>query len=1026
MDPDLSFAERKALEASNYSAFGGFSLIQTRKDIEELLGRIGQRGFFDEYTKHDISHIDAMLSKTEWLIPEETQEILTAADWLLIVLSAYFHDLGMLVTKEEYDKRAESGFEKYQTDVLLTNDANGRDYSARLSSLNDDERERFLYQEFVRDNHAVRVKNWILGEDSVASGVSTLMMNEVQRILQPLEPVFRDDLAQVCESHHLEDLYDTDIYPVRQFYGPHDQESANVQYAAVMLRTIDLLHVTRDRTPSIAFRVINPTDPISQVEWAKQMAVRTVQAMWGLDSDGNRSETAPRDTIAVYAKFTDEDGFFGLTSYLRYAVKQLRKSYEWVQRSNVANGLRYQFPWKHIDTTHIKAKGFLAQTFQFSLDQTKVLDLLTGHTLYNDSNVVLRELLQNSIDAVRLQHGAASHLAGNVWVRWDGDSRTLEVRDNGSGMTQEIIENNLLKAGSSRYQEPEFRKKNPDFNPISRFGIGVLSTFMVADEVEILTCHPDEIEARQLSLRSVHGEYLIRTFSKSEVRQDIVPHGTIVRLKIRPSANVKDVLRIAQKWIVLPECTVLVDNGADKYTQVGYASVADALRDAIARHRSDLHEQLDGDKIRIVEKQLEGLSIAYAVRYNEYFSEWTFLPFPSGIEHGSSLAGTCVGGIRVESFPPGFRRASGVWALANAWGPHAPRTNVARSAIDSTPEFQRVVEKIYSAYCDHVRKEVDEIQSVRSYSLTWATGEAAIISNILAANEAQPISRSSLRQVLSEVPLFLLEEGGARKQASADDLLAFDALFMTESAVMEHIEYLLRELPGGSRASVMKVLAGGEEKIDELEPVICTRLGRDNHVDDFFLSSWQVSEMKASQEERRCDFKWIKRESGLLWSSTNLEEAGLERLLSEVDPYGRRRGGTHMMRIPVESVVVDGFAEGEVGVRVGGELYLIPDHPWSSLVERMKQDPDWQGPSDQRIVTLSWMIGILVSMANSNMGFGRTLNRVDDVIDDLRIHSRRMEVSHLVDFEEFAAAATSSTLRFFDTRRWQRWDTRTL
>ncbi|MFD9115884.1 HD domain-containing protein [Streptomyces bottropensis] len=1024
MNTSLSFAERQAQEASNYSAFGGFSLTQTRQDVEELLGRIGQRGFFDEYTKHDISHISAMLEKLEWLIPEGTKQILTTADWLLIVLSAYFHDLGMLVTKDEYDRREESGFEKYCTDVLLTDDANGRDYAARLGGLSEDERERFLYQEFVRENHALRVKNWILGEDSTTPGVSTRMMTEVQRILQPLEPVFRDDLAQVCESHHLEDLYDTDIYPVRQFYGSHAQEAANVQYAAVILRTIDLLHVTRDRTPSIAFRVINPTDPISQIEWAKQMAVRTVQSVWGLDSDGNRSETAPRDTIAVYAKFTDEDGFFGLTSYLRYAVKQLRKSHEWIQRSNLANGLRYQFPWKHIDTTHIKAKGFLAQTFQFSLDQAKVLDLLTGHTLYNDSNVVLRELLQNSIDAVRLQYGTASHLDGRVWVRWDGESRTLEVRDNGSGMTQEIIEKNLLKAGSSRYQDPEFRKKNPNFNPISRFGIGVLSTFMVADEVEILTCHPDEDEARQLSLRSVHGEYLIRTFSKSDVRQDIVPHGTSVRLKIRPSANVKDVLRIAQRWIVLPECTVLVDTGSGKNTQVGYASVADALRDAIARYRSDLHEQLDEAKIRIVEKRLEGLSIAYAVRYNEYFSEWTFLPFPTVPDQGNSLAGTCVGGIRVESFPPGFRRPSGVWALANVWGPHAPRTNVARSAIDATPEFHRAVEKIYSAYCDHVREEIEELQSVRSYSLTWATGEAAVISNILSAKDAHPVSRSSLRQVLSKVPLFLLEQGGVRRQASADDLLEFDALFMTESAVIEHIEYLLRELPGGSRTSVMKVLADSRNKVDQLEPVICTRLGRDAHVDDFFLSSWQVSQMTASQEERRCDFKWVKQECGLLWSSTDLAEAGLERLLADTDPYGRRRIGQQMIRIPVGSVAVDGFAENEVGVRVGNELYLVPDHPWAGMVERLKQEHDWQGPSDGRIATLSWLIGALVSMASSSFEFGRSASRVDDVLDDLRIHSRRVEISHLVDFEAFAAAATSSTLRFFDTRRWQRWDAR--
>ncbi|GHE90523.1 HD domain-containing protein [Streptomyces fumanus] len=1010
-----SLAEQKADQASQYSAFGGFSVLQAKQDIEDLLGRIGQLGFFDQYTKHDVSHIDAMLEKLDWLIPDDTKEHLTSADWLLIVLSAYFHDLGMLVTRDEYESRHESGFDKFRADVLLTDDADGRDYEARLAVLSDEDRERFLYQEFVRENHALRVKNWIVGDDSPAAGICTAVMSEVQRILQPLDPVFRDDLAQVCESHHLEDLYDTGIYPVQQYYGNDSQESANVQYAAVLLRTIDLLHITRDRAPSIAFRVLNPSDPISQVEWAKQMAVRAVKPVWGLDNDGNRNETAPRDTIGVHAKFTDGDGFFGLTSYLRYAAGQLRKSHDWIQRSNKANGLNYEFPWKYIDTSRVEAKGFLTQTFQFSLDQTKVLDLLTGHTLYNDSDVVLRELMQNSIDAVRLQHGVKSPSNGKVLVKWDSSTRTLEVRDNGTGMTQAIIENNLLKAGSSRYQDAEFRKKFPTFNPISRFGIGVLSTFMVADEVEIVTCHPDENEARQMSLRSVHGEYLVRTLNKTDIDKGLLPHGTCVRLKIRPSADVGDVVKIAQKWIVLPECEVTVDASSGKPVRVGYDSVGSALRATISRFGADFSERLDKSKIRIVEKELDGLSIAYAVRWNEYFNEWVFLPFPGPVREADTLAGTCVGGIRVEGYPPGFRRAYGVWALANAWGPRAPRTNVARTAIDSTPEFARVVEQIYSAYCDHIREEVEELQSVRSHSLTWATGEAAIISGIFSAKDSVPISSPSLRQSLGKVPLFLLEQGGTRRHASAEDLLQFEALRMTESTVMEHIEYLLRELPGGSRASVMKVLAGTDDQREDPEPVICTRLGRDRHVDEFFLSVWQVAEMKANKSERRCDIRWIKRGDRSLWSSVDLLAAGLERLASDQDRYGI--SPSRLVHIPIDSIIVNGFTDKEIGVRVGSDLYLIPGHPWASMVEAMKKAPDWQGPEDEKIVALSWMISAILPTARS---FSRGSPPLSDLLEDLRIRTRRLEISDLIDFDVFAAAAASGELEFFDTRRWQR------
>jgi HSP90 family molecular chaperone len=73
----------------------------------------------------------------------------------------------------------------------------------------------------------------------------------------------------------------------------------------------------------------------------------------------------------------------------------------------------------------------------------------------------------------------------------------------------------------------------------------VLSAFMVADTVEIMTCHPTEERARQISLRSVHGRYLIRFLDKNTdptVRQ-VTPHGTLFKLKLRASAKQVDVLQ---------------------------------------------------------------------------------------------------------------------------------------------------------------------------------------------------------------------------------------------------------------------------------------------------------------------------------------------------------------------------------------------------------------------------------------------------------------------------------------------------
>jgi molecular chaperone HtpG len=437
--------------------------------------------------------------------------------------------------------------------------------------------------------------------------------------LKPLGNTFRNDLGLVCESHHLDDLDNVDKYKLSRPYGNSAAETANLQYAALLLRTTDLLHITLDRTPSIAFRVLNPSDPISQQEWAKQMAVRSVRPQLGKDREGNIDDTAPQDTIEVHATFDAEEGFFGLTSYLSYAQAQLQQSHEWTFEAAKHHGVKNEFPWRYIDDSFIETEGFLRKQFEFKIDQARILDLLTGHTLYNDTSVVLRELIQNSLDAIRLQFSGpngqpGSHKEyGQVRIIWDSKRRLLEVRDNGTGMTQEIIENNLLKVGASRYQDPKFKDTYPDFNPISRFGIGVLSAFMIADTVEIITCHPDEEEGRYLSLRSVHGKYLIRLLNKeSEEVQPVLPHGTLVRLSIRPSAEIEDVLALAQKWIVFPDCRVVVsiDGGADQL--VGYESTKDALISALIRDGLLLPDQRSNEidrPIKVEERRRDGVSV---------------------------------------------------------------------------------------------------------------------------------------------------------------------------------------------------------------------------------------------------------------------------------------------------------------------------------------------------------------------------------------------------------------------------------
>ena len=198
-------AEKQAQRAERLDAFGGINVLHIKRQISYLLGLIGREGIFDQYTIHDISHIDNMLKIAEWLIPDETKLIMSPADWLFFVLSVYFHDVGMLVTRQEFEERDSSGFLQYRDQELFGGEK-GEDYKDRVKELGYDDMERFLYQEFVRATHAQRVRNWIMGRAPEHLGINHKTMSEIDTLMSPLHSQCRRDLGLICESHHLDDL----------------------------------------------------------------------------------------------------------------------------------------------------------------------------------------------------------------------------------------------------------------------------------------------------------------------------------------------------------------------------------------------------------------------------------------------------------------------------------------------------------------------------------------------------------------------------------------------------------------------------------------------------------------------------------------------------------------------------------------------------------------------------------------------------------------------------------------------------
>ncbi|WP_020602704.1 HD domain-containing protein [Spirosoma spitsbergense] len=870
-----SKAEREAMKAEDLTAFGGIKLLHIKSQLTIILNQIGRGGIFDEYTKHDISHINYMLDSLDWIIPERTQNIMTPADWLMIVLSIYFHDLGMLVTKDEFNKREKSNFTTFKDEI--ERGLYGNTFRDKINSIKDtDRKERFIYQELVRRTHAERIKYWILDENNPNFESANEIASEIKNLIGSLSYMFRRDLAYVCESHHLSDLNNLEKYQLNQPYGSLQGEEVNLHYASLILRTADLLHITSDRTPTVEYRLINPSDPISQDEWAKQKAVTKVRPQSKKNKDGKIDNTLDKDTFEVVAFFEDENGYFGLISYLNYADNELKNNYRFHEIAKQVAVSSYEYPWKHINDSGIQTKDFDKRQFEFVLDQNKILDLLVGHTLYNNQAVVLRELIQNSIDASRLKEYQLKHKGidynPEIIIDWDLSNRTLSFIDNGTGMNMEIIQNHLLKVGSSRYQDENFKKEFPNFSPISRFGIGLLTCFLIADDMDIITRTEDTDRAILLKIRKVHGKYLLKYLDAAKTKEIIPTHGTIVKLYVRSDVNLSRIEKEVKMWITIPSCKVTLNNDGEEI-KIGYLSPTDVIN----KYLESIGYNLNEGKVKVVEKSINGIQLAYALKYIDHFKEWDFLDYKERNDVNNFAVGICVEGIKVDFNTPGFIDKNLV-SICNITGVNAPKTDVARSNIEFSGESEILYRTLYEIYLQHFQEEFNNLRK-SNFSISWAAKEINYLLNIFAKSDNSPNRDSRIQykvafdEALANSNFILVEKNKIREVINLNMMIRENHFWTIDSASYMSANQLVKEAKNSntSALSLMTTLFGNDEaQINHINNLLCS-LNFYSVINEMILNIFQVDAIKIIPEQRRLDLRWSVIKDRKIWKRVSLD-----------------------------------------------------------------------------------------------------------------------------------------------------------
>lgn len=293
-----------------------------------------------------------------------------------------------------------------------------------------------------------------------------------------------------------------------------------------LVRNIDLFF---NRIPLKTFNELAPHNRLEKIELA-----RTNFLIENIKLDFNLHE------VGIYASCKNSavhQLLATLCDYLNQTLNAVSQSLE----SKQISLLRVKFYPKTLDYT--------GEHHEFQTQISTVISMFMGEELYGKQRVFLRELLQNARDAVLLRKSVKEQKGIKdfepvVSFSLDSKEQTLICKDNGIGMDYYSIKRYLSDIGRSFYTSSDYKNmlrgvsKKENNSPVSRFGIGLLSCFMVASKVSIRTKMDGENQKGYKIDIPSRGAFF---FVSEDSSIDFV--GTEVKLELKPDSLEKN-----SKW----------------------------------------------------------------------------------------------------------------------------------------------------------------------------------------------------------------------------------------------------------------------------------------------------------------------------------------------------------------------------------------------------------------------------------------------------------------------------------------------
>lgn len=531
---------------------------------------------FPHYSRHDATHSSKILDNIQRLLGQDRIERLGATDTFLILMAAMTHDLGMYL----YYGMLEEKWKEDKMEALLKNYSQSDDktiaQAARLllnfNRCTDDPAQSYLW--------ALEIKN----------AVTLIIAHQMRgghenRSAQYIED--DDFIAKLTHGFHFELLpsrYLTLLSKVAYLHGTDFDEVMKIlkqdadgykgdfihpRFIACMIRMGDLLDIDSNRFNDFASSMIKEVPESSKAHFDKHQAVKHLLiSPSGIEAELDcKTDASYRVARQVF-------------DWLEKEVEKLSRNWSRIAPDNLG-GLP---PVLHTDSINILFNGTRTRpelmNLRFDISSKKTFEMLKGGAIYqNPGRVFLREIVQNALDATKLQiwqdmdihlpfdlKAPERHIGSREDIRFFGDipasvynkypvsldvdynkedqSIIVTCEDCGTGISDESLIRMTSQVGASRKADKDYEKTikaMPYFlQPTAAFGLGLQTVFYVTDEFTVETRCPGEKARRIVFRTSTNGSYCSivdeniefqRTVAGTEQKRD-VPHGTTVKIVI--------------------------------------------------------------------------------------------------------------------------------------------------------------------------------------------------------------------------------------------------------------------------------------------------------------------------------------------------------------------------------------------------------------------------------------------------------------------------------------------------------------